>query len=167
MLKSKKYFSGAIPVVYLPTAPWCGVLPLLIYFRFVSSENIRGGHHAFKCYITSLDLINNDYIIKEELLFLIALYDLKKLVNHPRLTVSQKSSETWQKSSKNLCVLTRNFDLSMLLVIHTIWAQTLTSKSAKKLGEGPNPHSPASEENNGQRFRICWVPRSPGAINRN
>lgn len=31
----------------------------------------------------SLALINNYYIINEKLLFLFALYDCKKLVNHP------------------------------------------------------------------------------------
>lgn len=62
---------------------WCGVLPLQIYFWFKSSENVRGGHHASKWYIVSLDLINNDYIIKEKLLFLIVFYDLK---NPPKLS---------------------------------------------------------------------------------
>lgn len=120
------------------------------------------GHYAFKCYNTSLGFINNDYIIKEKLLFLIALYDLKKLVNHPSCHIKTDSST----EVNNLCALTRNFDLSMLLIIHTIWAQTLTLKSAKKLGEGPDPHSPASEENTGQSFRTHRVPKTPGAINK-
>lgn len=75
-------------------------------------------------------------------MFLIALYDLKKLVNHPSCHIKTDSTT----EVNNPCVLTRNFDLSMLLIIHTIWAQTLILKSAKKLGEGPDPHSPASEE---------------------
>ena len=103
-------------MIYPPTAPWCGVLPLQIRFWFVSSENVRGGHHAFKCYNTSLYLINNDYIIKEKLLFLIALYDLKRLVNHPSCHIKTDSVT----EVNNLCVLTRNLDLSMLLIIHTI-----------------------------------------------
>jgi len=100
-------------VLYPPTAPWCGVLPLQIYFWFVSSVIVGGGHHTFKCYVTSLALINNDYIIKEKLLFLIGLYDLKKLVNHPSCHLKTDSIT----EVNNLCVLTRNIDLSMLLII--------------------------------------------------
>lgn len=66
--------------------------------------------------LNALGLINNDYITKEKFFFLIALYDLKKHVNYPSCHIKTDNVT----DIKNLCIFTRNFNLSMLLIIHTI-----------------------------------------------